>query len=123
MNNQNPMFQELPKYTASDRNKELGRPEVIKVKAFTNMLSVQINRLMNHFQQEAADLHYGTGISHSTLSGWINGEVETQLLDANVKVLARFWGVSVDYLAYGTPMTEREFELECAIEKDEEKSA
>lgn len=116
-----PLIPEMPVYTLSERNKELGRSEVAKVKAFSNTLSVQLNRLMNHFGYETADLHRGTGISYSTLSGWTNGDVETQLLDANIKVMARFLGVSVDYLAYSTPMTERDFEVECALEEKEDK--
>lgn len=117
----NEMFGELPVYTLNDRRAELGLPPVEVRKAFQNDLCVQINRLMDHFGIEAADIVRGTSLTHSTISGWINSKVDAQMLDSNVKELARFFGVSLDYLAFSVPVTERDFEVERAMEESEEK--
>lgn len=123
MSNMLEMIEDLPVYTLLERNKELGRPEDIRRKAFQNDLCVQLNRLMDHFGFEAADLVRGTSLSFSTISGWINNKVEVQLLDSNVKEIARFLGVSVDFLAFGCPMTERDFEIHQIFLKEDDKTA
>lgn len=94
-----------------------------KQKAFQNDLCTQLNRLMTHFKQGAADIHRGTGVSFSTLGGWINGNVEVQLLDDNIKKVARYFGISVDYLAFSVPMSERDHEIERAMEDEEDKQS
>jgi hypothetical protein len=81
-------------------------------KDFNNTLFTQLNRLMNHFNVEAVDLHKATSMPFATISDWVNGNVETQRLDENVKKVAQYFGVSVDFIAYGTPMSERDLELE-----------
>ena len=102
-----PMFEELP----------MDNPEALKKKrkAFNNILYGQINRLMNHLKIEMVEIHKATGTPFPTLSGWINGNVEAQMLDSSIKQVANFFGVSVDYLAYATPMTDRDLELEDAM--------
>lgn len=108
-----PMFQDLP----------IDNPAAVKrPKSFVNMLPEMINRIMDHFGQEAVDIVTGCkSIYFSTLSGWINAKVETQLVDAPLKELAVFWGVTIDYLCFGTPMSERDFELDKAMDEAEEK--
>lgn len=98
-----PMFNDLPIDNV---------PAPKKHRDFKNMLSVQMNRLMNYKRIEAADIHRATGISFSTLGDWVLGGVEVQMLDDNIKKLARYFGCTVDYLAYGTPETEWDLELE-----------
>lgn len=83
-----------------------------KEKVFQNEIWRQLNRLMNYTKCEAADIHRATGVPFSTLSGWVNGKTDTQLLDDNVKKVASYFGTSVDFLAFSTPVTERDIELE-----------
>jgi transcriptional regulator with XRE-family HTH domain len=98
---------------------DLDRVKQKKKKEFENMLVIQLNRLMTYKRVEAKDLHKATGISHPTLSDWINGKVEAQMLDQSIKKIARFFGVSVDFLAYGTPMTEMDVYLDDRMEDSE----
>jgi hypothetical protein len=83
-----------------------------KKKQYQNIMSVQINRLMNHFKVDATPISKATGIPESTLHGWINFIVRTQDLDSNVKAVANYFGVSIDYFAFGTPVTDRDIELD-----------
>jgi DNA-binding Xre family transcriptional regulator len=83
-----------------------------KLKTFQNALQEQLHRLMNYKRIEAADIHKSTGIAHSTLSEWINGKVGVQLLDDNIKKLARYFDCSIDFMVYGTPVTTRDLELD-----------
>ena len=83
-----------------------------KKKDFENALATQLNRFMNYRRIEAADIHKATGIPFSSLSEWINRKVECQMLDDNIKKLARYFGCSIDYLAFGIPVSDRDLELE-----------
>ena len=83
-----------------------------KKKQYQNVMSVQLNRLMNHFKIEAAQLAKATTMPESTLHGWINFVVESQDLDSNVAALANYFDVSINYLAFATPKTDRDLELE-----------
>jgi transcriptional regulator with XRE-family HTH domain len=117
MTEQAPLFgEELPVY-----QEDLERLKK-KRKDFQNQLPEQINRLMNFNRVEASHIYKATGISASTLSGWINATTELQMLDDSIKKVARFFDVSVDYLGYGTPVSERDFEVERAMEEFEEKN-
>lgn len=100
-----PMFDDLP--MDSPDGAKRGRH-----KLFRNDLFKQLNRLLNHFKQEPADLRKATGMSFTTISDWVNGRVEYQALDDNIKRVANHFGISVDFLAYGTPMTDKDLELE-----------
>jgi DNA-binding Xre family transcriptional regulator len=91
---------------------DLARIKAKKVKDFENLLPEQLNRLMNYKRIEAADIHKATGISHSTLSEWICGKVRVQLLDDNIKKIARYFDCSIDFLVYATPRCERDIELD-----------
>ena len=115
MNENLPLFSDLPVY-----QEDLDRLADKRKKDFQNDLKVQLNRLMNYFKVEAADIHRATNVPWSTISGWVNGNVETQMLDDNIKKVARFFSVSVDFLAYATPMSERDAEVEAGIEAMEE---
>lgn len=84
----------------------------IKRKDFQNALSMQLNRFMNYRRIEAADIHRATGISFSTMSEWINNKVACQMLDDNIKKLARYLDCSIDFLVYATPVTDRDLELD-----------
>lgn len=121
MSEQLPISDCLPLYTSRERNKELGREEIVKRKAFQNELFNQLTRLMSHFRHENADIHHGTGICYQTLTDWTKGKVQTQLLDENIKLLASFYGVSLDYLCFKVSITERDFEIEKAICETEDK--
>lgn len=85
-----------------------------KRKDFQNALSMQLNRFMNYKRIEAADIHKATGIPYSSLSEWINQKVQCQMLDDNIKKLARYLDpdISIDFLVFATPKTPRDLELE-----------
>ncbi|MGE3608037.1 MAG: helix-turn-helix domain-containing protein [Bacteriovoracaceae bacterium] len=101
MNNLN-LFNDLP---ATDLPKK-------KKRTFENVLSTQLKRLMLKGGITPSILVREALIPMSTLCEWINGDVETQRLDDNIKKVARFFGVSVDYLAYGTPENQRDLDME-----------
>jgi hypothetical protein len=115
MTEQAPLFENLPVY-----EEDLERLKK-KRKDFQNQLPEQLNRLMDLFKVEASNIYKETGIPPATLSGWTNSNVETQMLDDNIKKLARYFGVSVDFLAYSTPMSDRDFEIENSLADMEEK--
>lgn len=48
-----------------------------------------------------AEVERGTGIPMSTLYDWYKGKTRWQALDKNIPKLAKFFGVSIEYLAYG----------------------
>lgn len=113
------MFEHLPQdpeYLAElERRKELRKKLKEERQKFGNVFSIQLNRLMNHFGVEAAPLAKATNVPESTLHGWINFIVEIQELDSNVKSVANYFDVTIDYMGYATPKTERDFELENAM--------
>jgi hypothetical protein len=111
-----PMFESLPidpEYVALiEARKELRRKLKEERKRFGNILSVQLNRLMNHFKVEAAPLSKATNVPESTLHGWVNFVTKSQDLDSNVKAVAGYFGVTIDFFAYGIPVTEKDMELD-----------
>lgn len=115
------LFDNLPIYSLNQRRAELGLPPIEKP-PFQNDLPVNLNRIMNFFGHEPADLVRGCpSANHSTLSGWLNGNVSAQMLGTLVKEAADFYSITINYLAFRVPMTDRDFELEKAISEKEEK--
>jgi hypothetical protein len=93
-----------------------------KPKDFNNVLGVQICRLMKFLKVDLGQVSRETQISYTTIYGWVNKNVEVQPLDNNVKVVARYFQVSVDYLAFSTPVTDRDLEIENLMDEFEEKN-
>jgi hypothetical protein len=56
---------------------------------------------MERDKVELADIQKATGIKWGTLYGWYKGDVGSQLLDFNIYKLAKFFNVSIHYLAFG----------------------
>ena len=72
-----------------------------KKKKSSNILQDNLAQLMSERKVEMADIHKATGIPYPTLCDWCFGTVETQRLDDNIKKLAQFFNVTIDYLAFG----------------------
>lgn len=86
-----------------------------KSKDFTNALAEQLKRIMALKGTTISDIHKATRVPYSTLSEWVGGKNETQRLDDNIKKLARFFGVSVDFLTFAIPLTDEDLLVENAI--------
>lgn len=110
------MFNNLPvdeEYLAKVQARKEEREKRKKERSqFSNIFSSQLNRLMNHFNIEAAPLAKATKIPESTLHGWVNYITHSQDLSSGVKSLAKHFGVTVDFLAFGTPMNDYELRLD-----------
>lgn len=104
-----PMFSDLPVY-----QDDLEKIKQKKRKAFTNICSLQLNRLMTYFRKTAQDIHEATKISHPTLSDWINNKVEVQMTDDNLPKIVAFFDseMTIDFLVYGIAKTSRDHELD-----------
>jgi hypothetical protein len=111
-----PMFESLPidpEYIALiEARKELRKKLKEERHKFGNVFSIQLNRLMNHFKIEAAPLAKATGIPESTLHGWVNFIVRIQETDSNLASIANYFDVTINFLCYATPKTDRDIELE-----------
>lgn len=70
-------------------------------KVSINILQENLLRLMDRDKVELATIQKATGCPWGTLYGFYKGSVTAQLLDLNIKELADFFDVSVDYLAFG----------------------
>ncbi len=66
-----------------------------------NCLAEMLRELMDERRVEPKHIHEATGIPYSTLSEWYLGKVKVQALDGNILALARFFNVSIHYLAFG----------------------
>lgn len=86
-----------------------------KKKVFQNVLKHQLKRLMFKEGVSQADIYREALVPFSTLNDWFSGETEAPRLDENIKKVARYFGVSVDYLAYGTPVSEKDILIENEI--------
>lgn len=81
--------------------------DLVKVKAIResvmapNCLQDMLLELMNDRKVEPKHIHEATGIPYSTLSEWYLGRVKVQALDGNILALAKFFNVSIHYLAFG----------------------
>lgn len=73
-----------------------------KVKVSINILQENLIKLMERDKVELATIQRETGIAWGTFYSWYKSEVSAQLLDLNIKELADFFDVSVDFLAFGT---------------------
>lgn len=80
---------------------ELPATDSKKEKEKVNCLGFILRELMYERKIEAVDIHKATGISYSTLSGWLLETVDTQLLDKNIFELSKFFNVSINYLGFG----------------------
>lgn len=113
------MFESLPQdpewLAEKERQKQLRQKLKEERTRFQNVFSTQLNRLMNHFKIEASPLAKATNTPESTLHGWINFITDSQDLSSQVKAIANHFGVTVDYLAFGIPVTDRDLELEDAM--------
>jgi hypothetical protein len=83
-----------------------------KKKDFENDLSVQMYRLQEFRRVSLADIERATSIPISTLYEWSSRKVTVQMLDDNIKKLARFFDCSIDFLVFGTPISDRDIQLD-----------
>lgn len=75
--------------------------DVKKEKPRINCLQDILLELMEERKVQPVDIHKATGIPFSTLSGWILGDVGSQLLDKNIFELSKYFNVSINYLGFG----------------------
>lgn len=66
-----------------------------------NCLQDMLLELMDERNVEPVDIHMHTGIPWTTLMEWVYGSVKCQMLDGKILDLARFFNVSIQYLAFG----------------------
>lgn len=66
-----------------------------------NCLQDMLLSLMNDKGCTLADIQKETDIPWGTLYAWYRGEVRAQLLDQNVLTLAKYFNVTLEYLAFG----------------------
>lgn len=71
-----------------------------KKKPRVNNLQENLLWLMNKKKISLADIQRETMIPWGTLYSWFKNDVESQLLDINVKELASYLEVSIDELAF-----------------------
>lgn len=102
MENQAPMFQELPVYEDDLGKARKKRPQV-------NCLQDMLLELMNKRMVTLAQIHKATKIPWATLQNWHDATVNSQLADKNLLELARFFNVSLFYLVYGIGTDEPAF--------------
>lgn len=89
---QTPMFNELP----------MDNPEAAKKKQrVRNCLQDMLLEIMDERKCSLADIQKHTKIPWGTLYGWFKGDVTAQYLDHNIAVLAKYFQVSIEYLAFG----------------------
>lgn len=69
--------------------------------ASTNCLQDILLELMDERGIEVKHIQKHTGISYSTLHDWVYGKVRYHFLDDKILKLARFFNVSIQYLAFG----------------------
>ena len=92
MDNQTPMFEELP----------MDNPDALKKQAKPiNNMQEQFLELLNKKGCSLADIHRETQIPWGTLYGWYKGDVKAQFADRNLLELAKFFNVTIDYLCFG----------------------
>jgi hypothetical protein len=72
-----------------------------KKAASVNCLSEILRELIDEWKISLADVQRGTGIAWPTLQGYFSGKVKTQMLDGNILALSKFFGCSINYLAFG----------------------
>lgn len=86
---QKPMFDSLP----------IDNPETER--KMLNCLQEMMLELMEKKGCSLADIQRETSIPWGTLYAWYIGDVRSQLLEHNVLVLAKYFGVPLEYLAFG----------------------
>jgi hypothetical protein len=72
-----------------------------KKKEVENCLQDILLELMERDKVSLADVQRSTGIPWGSLYGWYKGDVQAQMLDWNIFKLAKFFNVSIHYLAFG----------------------
>lgn len=82
------------------RNNEEARKRRREYEA-SNCLQDILLELMEDRRIEPRHIHTATGISYATLSDWILGNKKCQKLDGRILSLAKFFNVSIHYLAFG----------------------
>jgi hypothetical protein len=104
-----PMLVDCPVY-----EDDLAKAQAKKKKSFQNIVVIQLNRLMTYFRLEAKDIHNKTGIPFPTLSDWVNGKVDAQMLDDNIPKIIKAIDpeMTIDFFAYGIPKSDRDKELD-----------
>lgn len=75
-------------------------PEKKKKRAMNCLQDILLEQ-MDKQKITLAEIQRGTGIPWGTLMGWHDGDTKAQILEKNVWELARFLGVSIEYLAFG----------------------
>lgn len=70
-------------------------------KVSINFLQENLLRLLERDGVELAEVQRETGIPWGTFYSWYKKDVVAQLLDINIKELADYFDVSVDFLAFG----------------------
>lgn len=71
-----------------------------KMKISVNELQTNLLKLMKRDKVELAVIQRETSIPWGTIYSWFKSDVNAQLLDINIKELADFFDVSVDFLAF-----------------------
>ncbi len=72
-----------------------------KRKPSINCLQDVLLDLMDERKVSLSQIQKATGIKWSTLMGWHDGAVTSQLADKNLLMLAQFFNVSLEFLIYG----------------------
>lgn len=75
-----------------------------------NCLQDILIELMERDKVGLADVQKETGIPWGSLYGWYKGDVQAQLLDWNIFKLAKYFNVSIHYLAFGVGTDENVFD-------------
>lgn len=71
-----------------------------KPKEINNIICEMLNELLNTRKINLAKVVKDTGIAFTTLDDWANGR-SIPLADENLKKLANYFGVSLEYLCFG----------------------
>lgn len=115
------LFDDLPKYTRNDRLLELGYP--IDDEDLSEF-AVRVNALLDLFKLEPADIVRDCpSASYSTFCGWTNGCVDVPLSKKLTREFTDLFGITVDFLFYGVPITERDFHVDRSIREMKNKES
>jgi hypothetical protein len=90
MTDQVPMFENLV----------MDNPEAAKADRGPTIFQENLLYLMNRDKVELMDIHRGTGISVTTIYDWYTGNIEAPMAGENLRKLARYFNVSLQYLLY-----------------------
>jgi len=94
LDNQLPLISDIP-MDNPDALKKKKKPKEIN-----NIICEMLNELLTAKKVNLAKVVKETGIPFTTLDDWANGR-STPMADENLKKLANYFGVSLEYLCFG----------------------